>query len=96
MRQLLTNISNVGININGQGIALIVRNEVVRPLRATLSALRWFASRLSDSMRDARWHGLAMATYTAKQPARCFAAAKQHERTVRQHVLVTARHRSVA
>lgn len=95
MRQLPTNISNIGTINNGQGIALIVRNEVVRPLRAILSALSWYASRLSDSMRDARWHGLAVAAYTAKQPARCFAMAKQHGRT-RQHVRVTARHRSVA
>jgi hypothetical protein len=87
MRNLHTNISNIGIQSICQGIALIVRNEVVRPLRATLSALRWYASRLSDDMRDARWHGLAMAAMTAK-PAHCFATAKQHERHV---VRVTTR-----
>jgi hypothetical protein len=44
-------------------------------------------------MRDARWHGLELllASFTAKQPARCFATAKQHGRYVR----VTG-HRSVA
>lgn len=88
MRNLHTNISNIGIQSICQGITLIVRNEVVRPLRATLSALRWYASRLSDDMRDARWQGLAMAAMTAKQPAHCFATAKQHERHV---VRVTTR-----
>lgn len=87
MRNLHTNISNIGIQGICQAITLIVRNEVVRPLRAYLSALRWFASRLSHDMRDARWHGLAMASMApammaAKQPARCFATAKQHERHV--------------
>jgi hypothetical protein len=87
MRNLHTNISNIGIASICQGITLIVRNEVVRPLRACLSALRWYASRLSDDMRDARWHGfagssMAPALMTAKQPARCFAMAKQHERHV--------------
>jgi hypothetical protein len=101
MRNLHTNISNIGIQGICQGITLIVRNEVVRPLRAYLSALRWYASRLSDDMRDARWHGLsapfmaasfmAMACMTAKQPARCFATAKQHER----HVVRVTTHRSV-
>ena len=91
MRNLHTNISNIGIASICQGIALIVRNEVVRPLRAHLSALRWYASRLSDDMRGARWHGMAMAFMTAKQPARCFATAKQHER----HVVRVTTHRSV-
>lgn len=91
MRNLHTNISNIGIQGICQGITLIVRNEVVRPLRAYLSALRWYASRLSDDMRDARWHGLAMA-FMAKQPARCMAMAKQHER----HVVRVTTHRSVA
>ncbi len=91
MRNLHTNISNIGIQSICQGITLIVRNEAVRPLRATLSTLRWYASRLSDDMRDARWHGLAMAATTAKQPARCFATAKQHER----HVVRVTTHRSV-
>lgn len=95
MRNLHTNISNVGIQGICQAITLIVRNEVVRPLRAYLSALRWFASRLSDDMRGAGWHGLAAsmapAFMTAKQPARCFATAKQHER----HVVRVTTHRSV-
>lgn len=91
MRNLHTNISNVGIQGISQAITLIVRNEVVRPLRAYLSALRWFASRLSDAMRDACWHGLAMAAMTAKRPARCFVTAKQHER----HVVRVTTHRSV-
>ena len=95
MRNLHTNISSNGIQGIGQAITLIVRNEVVRPLRACLSALRWYASRLSDDMRDA-WHGLGMASMapafmTAKTPARCFATAKQHER----HVVRVTTHRSV-
>jgi hypothetical protein len=91
MRNLHTNISNFGIQGISQAITLIVRNEVVRPLRASLFALRWYASRLSDDMRGACWHGLAMAAMTAKQPARCFATAKQHER----HVVRVTTHRSV-
>jgi hypothetical protein len=87
MRNLHTNISNIGIQGISRAITLVVRHEVVRPLRACLSALRWYASRLSVDMRDARWHGLSMASMapafmTAKQPARCFATAKQHERHV--------------
>ena len=94
MRNLQSNISNIGIQsiCQGirQGIALIVRNEVVRPLRAYLSALRWFASRLSDAMRDACWHGLGMsplapALMAAKRPARCFATAKRHVVRVTTH-----------
>lgn len=97
MRNLHTNLSDNGIQGICQAITLIVRNEVVRPLRASLSALRWYASRLSDDMRDARWHGLAAsfmapAFMTAKQPARCMATAKQHER----HVVRVTAHRSVA
>jgi hypothetical protein len=89
MRNLQSNISIVGIQNICQGIALIVRNEAARPLRAYLSTLRWYASRL---VRDARWQGLAdMAMFMAKQPALCFATAKQHER----HARVTG-HRSVA
>jgi hypothetical protein len=96
MRNLHTNISNIGIQGIRQAITLIVRNEVVRPLRAYLSALRWFASRLSDAMRDACWHGTGMssmapALMTAKHPARCMATAKQHER----HVVRVTTHRSV-
>jgi hypothetical protein len=88
MRNLQSNISNIGSQSICQGIKLIVRNEVVRPLRASLSTLRWYASRLSQNMRDARWHGFDVwAFMTAKQPARCFATAKQHER----HVRVTVR-----
>jgi hypothetical protein len=93
MRQLQSNISVRGIQSICQGIQLIVRNEAMRPLRATLSALRGaalpelrgFGSRMSDNMRDSRWHGLELllATFTAKQPARCFATAKQHGRHVR-------------
>ncbi|MDZ4658241.1 MAG: hypothetical protein SH868_11745 [Bythopirellula sp.] len=83
MRNLQTIISNIGIQSNCQGMTLIVRNEVVRSLRASLSTLRWYASRLSDKMRDARWHGLTAMALTAKQPAPCFATAKQHERHVR-------------
>jgi hypothetical protein len=91
MRNLLTNISIIGIQNICQGITLIVRNEVVRPLRASLSTLRWYASRMSHNMRDARWHGYAcLAPFTAKQLAPCFATAKQHER----HARVTG-HRSV-
>ena len=81
MRNLHTNISNIGIPSIRQRITLIVRHEVVRPLRACLSALCWYASRLSGDMRDACWHGFGMAM-AAKQPARCFAMAKQHERPV--------------
>lgn len=92
MRNLQTIISNIGIQNICQGITLIVRNEVVRPLRASLSTLRWYASRLSDNMRDARWHGFgAMAMFMAKQPARCFATAKQHE----QHAVRVTVRRSV-
>jgi len=93
MRNLQSNISN-GIQIICQAqiiksLALIVRNEAARPLRASLSTLRWYASRL---MRDARWQGFAdMAMFMAKQPALCFATAKQHGRQVR-----VTRHRSVA
>jgi hypothetical protein len=85
MRQLQSNISVRGIQSTCQGISLVVRNEAMRPLRATLSALRGYVSRMSDNMRDARWHGLGLllATLTAKQPARCFATAKQHGRHVR-------------
>lgn len=84
MRNLHTNISNIGIQSIRQRITLIVRHEVVRPLRDCLSALCWYASRLSSDMRDACWHGLGMgpAFMAAKQPARCFAMAKQHERPV--------------
>lgn len=90
MRNLQSNISINGIQNICQGIALIVRNEVARATRSSLSTLRWYASRLT---RDARWHGFAdMAKmFMAKQPAPCFATAKQHER----HARVTAR-RSVA
>jgi hypothetical protein len=85
MRQLQSNISVRGIQSICQGIQLIVRNEAMRPLRATLSTLRGYVSRMSDNMRGARWHGLELllATLTAKQPARCFATAKQHGRHVR-------------
>jgi hypothetical protein len=85
MRQLQSNISVRGIQSICQGIQLIVRNEAMRSLRATLSALRGYVSRMSDNMRDSRWHGLELllATLTAKQPARCFATAKQHGRHVR-------------
>jgi hypothetical protein len=85
MRQLQSNISVRGIQSICQGISLIVRNEAMRPLRATLSALRGYVSRMSDDMRDARWHGLELllAPLTAKQPAHCFATAKQHGRHVR-------------
>lgn len=98
MRNLHTNISNFGSNSICQGITLIVRNEVVRPLRAVLSALRVRASRLSDDMRGARWQwstGMFTAFMTAKQPACCFATVKQLER----HPGVTTRvtgYRSVA
>ena len=91
MRNLTTNISIIGIQNICQGITLIVRNEVVRPLRARLSALRWYASRLSDDMRDACWQGLGMACMAAKHPARCFAMAKQQER----HVVRVTRRRPV-
>ena len=89
MRNLQSNISINGIQNICQGIALIVRNEAARRSRANLSTLRWYASRL---MRDARWQGFAdMAMFMAKQPALCFATAKQHGRQVR-----VTRHRSVA
>ena len=89
MRNLQSNISINGIQNICQGIALIVRNEAARRSRATQSTLRWYASRL---MRDASWQGFAdMAMFMAKQPAPCFATAKQHER----HARVTG-HRSVA
>jgi hypothetical protein len=108
MRQIQSNISVIGIQSICQGIQLIVRRDVMRPLcaapaslcavlsalrGAALPELRGFVSRMSDNMRDARWHGLELllATFTAKQPARCFATAKQHGR----HVRVTGR-RSVA
>ena len=83
MRNLQTIISNIGIQNICQGMTLIVRNEAVCTLRATLSTLRWYASRLSDNMRDARWHGLAAMAFMAKQPVPCFATAKQHGRHVR-------------
>jgi hypothetical protein len=93
MRQVQSNISVRGIQSICQGIALIVRRDAMRPVCAALSALRGYASRMSENMRDVRWHGLELllATFTAKQPARCFATAKQHGR----HVRVTGR-RSVA
>jgi hypothetical protein len=92
MRQIQSNISVRGIQSICQGISLIVRRDAMRPVCAVLSALRG-ASRMSDNMRDARWHGLELllASFTAKQPAPCFATAKQHGRYVR----VTG-HRSVA
>jgi hypothetical protein len=85
MRQIQSNISVRGIQSICQGIQLIVRRDAMRPFRATLSALRGYMSRMSDNMRDSRWHGLELllATLTAKQPARCFATAKQHGRHVR-------------
>lgn len=101
MRQIQSNISVRGIQSICQGISLIVRRDAMRPVCAALSALRGaalpelrgYVSRMSENMRDARWHGLELllATFTAKQPARCFATAKQHGR----HVRVTGR-RSVA
>lgn len=87
MRNLQTIISNIGIQNICQGMTLIVRNEVVRPLRASLSTLRWYASRLSTDMCDARWHGFTAMAFTAKQPTPCFATAKQRE----QHVRVIVR-----
>jgi hypothetical protein len=91
MRHIQSNISN-GIQNICQIITLIVRRDAMSPVYAVLSALRG-ASRMSDNMRDARWHGLELllASFTAKQPAPCFATAKQHGRYVR----VTG-HRSVA
>lgn len=83
MRNLHSNISNIGIQSISHVITLIVRSEVVRSLRASLTVLRWYASRLSSDMRAACWHGAAMVCCMAKQPAPCFATAKQPGRTVR-------------
>ena len=59
MRNIITNISTLGIQIIRQGISLIVRGEACRSLCAYSSlALRWTASAFFTGTHVVKWHVL--------------------------------------
>jgi len=84
MRKLHSHVSTLGNLLVRQGRQLIVRDEALRSLCASIiTLLHSYASRLEVELRDALRHG-PLGTYGMKPrvlaTARCFATAKQRQR----------------